>query len=173
MTRLDQNRAKAQLADRAGVGVSAVTRMTIWGNHSSTQYPDYEHARIDGKPCSQVIDDAAWLQGEFMDTVQERGAAVIKARGQSSAASAASAAIDHVCSMEAKTADDDWFSAAVVSDGSYGIDEGLVYSFPLRSDGAGGYQVVQGLEFDESGRGRIEATAQELREEKALVEDLL
>lgn len=173
MTRLDHNRAKAQLAARAGVGVEAVTRMTIWGNHSSTQFPDYEHARIGGEPCSQVIGDSAWLQGEFIDTVQERGAAVIKARGQSSAASAASAAIDHVCSMERKTPDDDWFSAAVVSGGNYGIDEGLVFSFPLQSDGTGGYQVVEGLEFSEFAAVRIAATTQELREERALVKDLL
>lgn len=173
MTRLDQNRAMAQLANKAGVGVGAVTNMTIWGNHSSTQYPDVENARINGQPVSAVIGHQAWLRGEFVTTVQERGAAVIAARGQSSAASAANAALDHVMSMEALTPSGDWFSSAVPSDGSYGIDDGLVYSFPLQSDGAGGYSIVQGLEFSDRGRDKIEATAQELREERALVEDLL
>ena len=173
MTRLDQNRATAQVARKAGVGVSSVTNMTIWGNHSSTQYPDVENASIDGKPVTDVIGHQAWLRGEFMTAVQERGAAIIAARGQSSAASAANAALDHVMSMEAVTPVGDWFSAAVPSDGSYGIDDGLVFSFPLQSDGAGGYSIAQGLEFSDFGREKIEATAQELRDERAVVEDLL
>ncbi|MFH1570440.1 MAG: malate dehydrogenase [Gemmatimonadota bacterium] len=173
MTRLDQNRAMAQLARKAGVGIASVTNMTIWGNHSSTQYPDAENARIDGRPCVDVIADVSWLRGGFVATVQERGGAIIAARGQSSAASAANAALDHVASLEARTPAGDWFSAAVPSDGSYGIDEGLVYSFPLRSDGAGKCQIVPGLQISDFGRARIEATAQELREERAVVQDLL
>ena len=173
MTRLDENRALSQLAQKAGVPVASVTNMAIWGNHSATQYPDAENARIDGRPCPEVIDDNSWLQGEFIEVVQQRGAAVIAARGLSSAASAANAALDHVMSMEAATPDDDWFSGAVPSDGSYGIDEGLIFSFPLRSDGAGGWSIVQGLQLGAFARERIEATAQELREEKSVVDDLL
>ena len=173
MTRLDQNRAMAQLAAKAGVGVDQVSNMTIWGNHSTTQYPDAENARISGKAASEVIGDEEWIRTDFVATVQERGAAVIAARGQSSAASAANAALDHVVSMEGETAAGDWFSAAVPSDGSYGIDDGLVYSFPLRSDGAGGYNIVQGLEFSDFAREKTESSAAELREERAVVEDLL
>ena len=173
MTRLDQNRAMAQLAKKANVPVADVTRMTIWGNHSATQYPDAENARIKGKPVTEFIGHVAWLRGEFIETVQKRGAAVIEKRGHSSAASAANAALDHVKSMLTRTPEDDWFSAAVPSDGSYGIDEGLVFSFPLRSDGRGNWEIVQGLEWSDFAREKIAVTTQELRDEKAVVEDLL
>jgi malate dehydrogenase len=173
MTRLDQNRAATQLAQKAGVKVASVSNMAIWGNHSATQYPDAENARIDGQPCLQVIGDQAWLQGEFIDIVQQRGAAVIAARGLSSAASAANAALDHVVSVEQETAGDDWFSGGIISDGSYGVEEGLIYSFPLRSDGKGNWSIVQGLELGSFARSKIDATAAELLEEKAVVKDLL
>ena len=173
MTRLDQNRAATQLAQKAGVKVASVCNMAIWGNHSSTQYPDAENARIDGQPCPQVIGDQAWLQGEFIDVVQQRGAAVIAARGLSSAASAANAALDHVMSVEQETAGDDWFSGGIISDGSYGVEEGLIFSFPLRSDGKGNWSIVQGLEHGSFARSKIDATATELLEEKAVVKDLL
>ena len=173
MTRLDQNRAMTQLADKAGVKVSAVTNMTIWGNHSATQYPDAENARINGKPCTDVIGHISWLQNEFIQVVQQRGAAVIEARGQSSAASAANAALDHIMSMESETAGDDWVSAGVASDGSYGIDEGLIFSFPVRSDGKGACSIVQDLQLSDFAREKLSATAAELNEEKAIVADLL
>jgi len=173
MTRLDQNRAAAQLAKKAGVKVEEVTNVTIWGNHSATQYPDAENARIGGRPVPEVIGHAAWLREEFIETVQQRGAAIIAARGLSSAASAANAALDHVKSMERKTPEDDWFSAGVPADGSYSIEAGLVFSFPLRSDGQGGWSIVPGLELSDFARERIEATTAELREERSVVEDLL
>lgn len=174
MTRLDQNRAMAQLASKAGAKVGAVTNMAIWGNHSATQYPDAENARINKKPCTEVIGHVSWLRNEFIQIVQQRGAAVIEARGQSSAASAANAAVDHVISMESETAGDDWVSAGVLSDGSYGIEEGLIFSFPVRSDGkGGGCAIVQGLELSAFAREKIDATAAELKEEKAVVADLL
>ena len=173
MMRLDQNRAAAQLAQKAGVAVSAVTNMAVWGNHSATQYPDAENARINGNPVAEVIGHVSWLQNEFIETVQQRGAAVIAARGLSSAASAANAAIDHVKSFENKTPEGDWFSAGIPADGSYGIDEGLLFSFPLQSDGQGGYSIVQGLELSDFARQKIDATAAELREEKAVIEALL
>jgi malate dehydrogenase len=173
LTRLDQNRAYAQLAQKAGVTVNDVSNVTIWGNHSATQYPDAENAKINGKPAMDVITDHDWLRGEFISVVQKRGAAVIQARGKSSAASAANAALDHVKSFEMKTPDGDWFSAAVPSDGSYGIEKGLIFSFPIRSDGAGGYEIVQGLPLSDFARGKIAATEAELQEEKAVVTDLL
>jgi len=173
MTRLDENRAKSQLAAKAGVPVSHVTNMAVWGNHSTTQFPDFVHAKIGGKLVTDVIHDRAWLEGDFLSTVQKRGAAVIKARGASSAASAGSAAIDHVVSMTNKTPDGDWFSAAICSDGSYGVPEGLIYSFPVRADGKGGWQIVQGLEIDEYCRAKIDASAEELLEERSAVADLL
>ena len=173
MTRLDQNRAMTQLAQKAGVKVSAVSNMAIWGNHSATQYPDAENARIEGKPCPEVIGDEAWLQGEFIEVVQQRGAAVIAARGLSSAASAANAALDHVMSVERETPKDDWFSGGVISDGSYGVEPGLIFSFPLRSDGKGNWSIVKGLELSSFARSKIDATAAELLEEKSVVEDLL
>ena len=173
MTRLDQNRAMAQLARKAGVSVKDVTNMTIWGNHSATQYPDAENAKIRGNPASEVIGHISWLRGEFIETVQKRGAAIIAARGLSSAASAANAALDHVKSLITKTPEGDWFSAAVPSDGSYDIDEGLLFSFPVTSDGQGNYSIVQGLPWSDFAKEKIAVTTQELRDEKAMVEDLL
>jgi malate dehydrogenase len=172
MTRLDQNRAQAQLARRAGVPVSSVTNMTIWGNHSSTQFPDFANARIGGRPAPEVIDDRDWLEGAFITTVQKRGAAIIEARGLSSAASAASAAVDSVRSVVTPTAGDDWASLAVVSRGEYGVPEGLQFGFPVRSTGDS-WSVVEGLEHDEFAQERIGVTTQELLEEKADVADLL
>ena len=173
LTRLDQNRAYAQLAEKAGVTVNDVSNVTIWGNHSATQYPDAENAKINGKPVFDVISDHDWLRGDFITTVQKRGAAIIAARGKSSAASAANAALDHVKSFEAKTPEGQWFSAAVPSDGSYGIDKGLIFSFPVTSDGAGGWSIVQGLEFSDFAQAKVQATLEELRQEKSVVTDLL
>lgn len=173
LTRLDQNRAYAQLAQKAGVTVNDVSNVTIWGNHSATQYPDAENAKINGKPAMDVIDDREWLRGEFISIVQKRGAAIIAARGLSSAMSAANAALDHVKSFLHKTPQGDWFSAAVPSDGSYGIDEGLIFSFPLTSDGAGGYAIVQDLSWSDFAQEKIAETLNELRDEKAVVADLL
>ncbi|RME50315.1 MAG: malate dehydrogenase [Caldilineae bacterium] len=173
MTRLDQNRAYSQLAQKAGVDITDVSNVTIWGNHSATQYPDAENAKIKGRPVPEVITDLDWLRGEFITTVQKRGAAIIAARGLSSAASAANAALDHVKSIETKTPDGQWFCAAVPSDGSYGIDEGLVFSFPLTSDGQGNYSIVQGVPWNDFARQKIAITLDELRKEKSLVEDLL
>lgn len=173
LTRLDQNRAYAQLAAKAGVTVNEVSNVTIWGNHSATQYPDAENAKINGKPAMEIITDHAWLQGEFISTVQKRGAAIIQARGKSSAFSAANASLDHVKSFEAKTPEGHWFSAAVASDGSYGIDEGLIFSFPIQSDGAGGWSIVQGLSMSDFAKEKVAATLEELRGEKAIVSNLL
>lgn len=173
MTRLDQNRAQAQLAKKAGVKVSAVTNMAIWGNHSATQYPDAENARIEGRPAPDVIGHHAWLREDFIQIVQQRGAAVIDARGLSSAASAANAALDHIASVESATPAGDFFSAGVYSDGSYGIDEGLMFSFPIRSDGQGQWEIVQGLELSDFARAKIKATEDELKEERAVIADLL
>ena len=173
MTRLDQNRAQAQLANKAGVKVSAVTNMAIWGNHSATQYPDAENAHIEGRPAHDVIGHHAWLREEFIQIVQQRGAAVIDARGLSSAASAANAALDHIVSVESATPAGDFFSAGVYSDGSYGIDEGLMFSFPIRSDGQGHWEIVQGLELSDFARAKIKATEDELKEERAVIADLL
>ena len=173
LTRLDQNRAAAQLAQKAGVPVTAVTNMAIWGNHSATQYPDFENARINGHPAMTVIGDHDWLRGAFIETVQKRGAAIIAARGLSSAMSAANAALDHVRSFLHKTPEGDWFSAVVPSDGSYGIDKGLMFSFPVVSDGQGGYHIVQDLKWTEFAKGKIAITQDELREERAVVADLL
>ncbi len=173
LTRLDQNRAYSQLAEKAGVAVTEISNVTIWGNHSATQYPDAENAKINGKPVPEVITDGEWLKNEFITTVQKRGAAIIAARGLSSAASAANAALDHVKSFENKTPEGDWFSAAVPSDGSYGIDKGLVFSFPIRSDGKGGYSIVQDLPLSDFAKGKIAATLEELRSEKEVVIGLL
>lgn len=173
LTRLDQNRAYAQLAQKAGVPVSVVSNVTIWGNHSATQYPDAENAKINGQPVFDVISDHDWLRGEFIKTVQKRGAAIIAARGKSSAASAANAVLDHVKSFEQKTPDGHWFSAAVPSDGSYGIEKGLMFSFPIASDGQGGYSIVQGLSWSDFAREKVMLTEQELKDEKAVVTDLL
>jgi malate dehydrogenase len=172
MTRLDHNRAIAQLAAKAGASVADVTRMTIWGNHSATQYPDVFHAEVAGKPAFDAVgNDQAWLEGEFIPTVQQRGAAIIKARGLSSAASAANAAIDHVRSWALGTPAGDWVSMAVPSDGSYGVPEGLISGFPVTCAG-GRYEIVQGLEIDEFSRGRIDASVAELEGERDAVAGL-
>jgi malate dehydrogenase len=171
MTRLDHNRALSQLAKKAGVPVSGIRRLTIWGNHSATQYPDIFHAEIGGRPASDVVSDQQWLEGDFIPTVAKRGAAIIAARGASSAASAANAAIDHVFDWVNGTPDGDWTSAAIVSDGSYGVPEGLISSFPVRSTG-GRWEIVQGLEIDEFSRTRIDASVAELVEERDAVKEL-
>ncbi len=173
MTRLDENRAKAQLARKAGVPVASVSKVAIWGNHSATQFPDYANALIGGEPAAKVIDDAEWLQGEFLTTVQKRGAAVIDARGLSSAASAANAAIDSVVSIRTAASGDDFTSLAVVSNGEYGIPPGLQFGFPVRSDGSGGWSVVEGLDHDAFATERIRITTEELEGERADVADLL
>ncbi|MEM7383952.1 MAG: malate dehydrogenase [Verrucomicrobiota bacterium] len=172
MTRLDENRAKSQLAAKAGSHVSNVTNTTIWGNHSATQYPDFFNAKIAGKPAPDAIGDQAWLEGEFISTVQQRGAAIIKARGLSSAASAANAIIDTVAGLTTPTPSGDWNSVCVCSDGSYGVDEGLISSFPIRSNGTD-WEVVQDVPVNEFSRARIDASVNELREEKEAVKDLL
>ena len=172
MTRLDENRAKSQLAKKAGVEITAVTNVAIWGNHSSTQFPDFFNARINGKSAAQVITDEPWLKGEFITTVQQRGAAIIKARGASSAASAANAIVDSVRSIREPTPANDWHSVCVCSDGSYGIEEGLICSFPVRSDGQK-LEIVQGVPVNAFSRAKIDATVNELKEEKSLVSDLL
>jgi malate dehydrogenase len=172
MTRLDENRAKAQLAKKAGVHVSQISNMTIWGNHSATQYPDFTQAKIGGKPATEVIDDQAWLEGAFIETVQKRGAAIIEARGLSSAASAANAVVDSVRSLTTPTASGDWHSVCVCSDGSYGVDKGLISSFPIRSDGKQ-WEIVEGVTVGDFSRNKIELSAQELREEREAVADLL
>ncbi|GAB4349023.1 MAG: malate dehydrogenase [Immundisolibacter sp.] len=171
MTRLDHNRAISQLAARTGATVSAIRRMIVWGNHSSTQYPDVSHALVDGRPAPELV-DRAWLENDFIPTVQQRGAAIIAARGASSAASAASAAIDHMRSWALGTADGDWVSMAIPSDGSYGIPEGIVYSYPVTCRD-GRYQIVQNLPIDDFSRARMDATAKELLEERAAVQHLL
>jgi len=172
MTRLDENRAKSQLAKKAGVDVTAVTNLAVWGNHSATQYPDFTHAKISGKPAAEVIRDEAWLKGEFIANVQQRGAAIIKARGLSSAASAANAVVDTVASIVTPTPAGDWNSVCICSDGSYGIEPGLITSFPIRSNGQK-LEIVQGLTVDAFSQGKIDATINELKEEKSLVSDLL
>ncbi len=172
MTRLDENRAKSQLARKAGVEATSVTNMAIWGNHSSTQFPDFFNAKINDKPATEAIKDAAWLKGDFINTVQQRGAAIIKARGASSAASAANAIVDSVRSIIEPTRADDWHSVCLCSDGSYGIQKGLICSFPVRSN-AQSLQIAQGLPVNEFSRARIEATVNELKEEKTMVSELL
>jgi malate dehydrogenase len=171
MTRLDHNRATAQVAAKAGVATTAVTDMTIWGNHSATQYPDLFHTKIDGTSAAEVIDDQAWIEKEFIPTVQQRGAAIIEARGASSAASAASAAIDHVHDWVLGTAPGSWVSMAIPSDGSYGVPEGIISSFPVTCSG-GEYTIVSGLDIDDFSRGRIDASAKELGEERTAVGEL-
>ena len=173
MTRLDQNRARSLLARKAGVNVAEVRRLVIWGNHSSTLFPDFENATVTGRPAETVIQDRTWLQGEFIRSVQQRGAAVIQARGASSAFSAAHAIIDHVRSLRQPTAPGDWFSAAVASDGSYGVPEDLVSSFPLRSAGQSDYQIQQDAPLDDFGREKLRATVAEMEEERSVVASLL
>jgi malate dehydrogenase len=170
MTRLDHNRAKAQLATKTGVQVAAVTNMTIWGNHSATQYPDVYNARVDGKPASDLV-EPAWIEGEFIPTVQQRGAAVLEARGASSAASAASAALDHVRDWSLGSPNGDWVSMAVCSDGSYGVPEGLISGFPCTTAN-GAWKIVPGLDVNDLSRGRIDASVAELREERDAVGEL-
>ncbi|HLR95318.1 MAG TPA: malate dehydrogenase, partial [Jiangellaceae bacterium] len=171
MTRLDHNRAIAQLAKKTGASVRDIHKMTIWGNHSATQYPDLFHAEVDGRIATDVVNDQKWLESEFIPTVQKRGAAIIEARGSSSAASAASAAIDHVYDWMHGTPERDWVSMAVPSDGSYDVPEGLISSFPV-TVAAGEYSIVQGLDIDEFSRGRIDATVAELVEERDTVQSL-
>ncbi|MCW2528500.1 MAG: malate dehydrogenase [Pseudonocardiales bacterium] len=171
MTRLDHNRALAQLSAKAGVSVNEIKKLTIWGKHSATQYPDIFNAEINGKNAAEVVNDQAWIESDFIPTVQKRGAAIIEARGSSSAASAASAAVDHVRDWVLGTADGDWVSMAVPSDGSYGVPEGIISSFPVTTSG-GEYSIVQGLAINEFSQGRIDATVAELQEERDAVKAL-
>jgi len=171
MTRLDHNRAAAQLAAKTGKHASDVKKITIWGNHSATQYPDIHHATVAGQAALGLVDEG-WLTDEFIPTVQQRGAAIIKARGASSAASAASAAIDHVHDWVSGTPADDWVSMGIPADGSYGIEEGVIYSYPVRCSG-GNYEIVQGLGISDFSRERMGVTDAELREERATIEELL
>jgi malate dehydrogenase len=172
MTMLDQNRAVTQLALKAGVDTTAVSNLAIWGNHSSTMYPDFYNAKIAGRPAVDAIADEAWFKDTFLPTVQQRGAAIIKARGLSSAASAANAVVDTVRCLTTPTRAGEWFSVAVCSDGSYGTEKGLIFSYPIRSDGSK-WEIVQGLKLAEFSRARITATENELKEEKSLVSELL
>jgi malate dehydrogenase len=171
MTRLDHNRAMSQLAMRVNRPVSSIKKMTVWGNHSTTQYPDLSHCEVDGKPAKSLVNDDAWINDTFIPTVAKRGAAVIKARGASSAASAANAAVDHIRSWALGTAPGDWVSMSVPSDGSYGVPEGLVSSFPCTCAG-GNYQIVKGLEIDAYSRAKIDASVAELQEERDAVKAL-
>ncbi len=171
MMRLDHNRAIAQLARKAGAQVNDIANMTIWGNHSATQYPDIFHAKVAGQNAAEVVNDQQWLEGEFIPTVQKRGAAIIEARGASSAASAANAAIDHVHDWVLGTPAGDWVSMAIPSDGAYGVEEGVISSFPVTCSN-GTYEVVQGLDINEFSQSRIDATVNELKEERDAVRDL-
>lgn len=173
MTRLDENRAKSQLAKKASVHQSKVTNLCIWGNHSATQYPDFTNAKINGRPVTEVISHVEWLKGDFISTVQQRGAAIIKARGASSAASAANAALDTVKSLITPTPAGDWHSVAICSDGSYGIDKGLIASMPIRTIENGKWEVVQGVPVDAFSQEKINLTINELKEERDAVKDLL
>src|SRR4029077_779451 len=172
MTRLDENRAKAQLAQKAGVDVTAVTNMTIWGNHSATQYPDAYNAKINGGSAAEVIGDESWLKETFIPAVQQRGAAIIKARGSSSAGSAANAIVDTVRSLTTDTVDGDWHSVAVCSDESYGVEEGLICSFPVRSRG-GKWEIVKDVPLNEFSKAKFDASVAELKEEKSMVAELI
>lgn len=171
MTRLDHNRALTQLAKKLGVSINDIKKLTIWGNHSATQYPDLFHAEVNGSNAAQAVNDQSWLENDFIPTVAKRGAAIIEARGASSAASAANAAIDHVHDWVNGTPEGDWTSAAIPSDGSYGVPEGIISSFPVVSKN-GAWEIVQGLEIDEFSRGRIDASVQELVEERDTVRKL-
>ena len=174
MTALDENRAKAQLAAKAGVAVTQVENMIIWGNHSPTMYPDFENAQINGKSAAEVITDRSWLEETFIPVVQKRGAAIIEARGKSSAASAASACIDHVKRLSTATKPGECFSAAVLSDGeAYGIPKDLMFSFPLRADGTGKYEIVRNLPISDFAKGKLKVTTEELEAEREMVKDLL
>src|SRR6185503_10564288 len=169
MTRLDHNRARGALAKKAGVTCGDVTNVTIWGNHSNTQYPDFTNARIKGKPATEVITDRSWLENTFVPQCQNRGAAVIKARGASSALSAANGAIDHVKSLLNATPANDWVSMATISKGEYGVPAGLVFGYPCRTDGKGNYSVVEGVKFDAFGQSKFDSTLKELLEEREAV----
>ena len=173
MTALDANRAKAQLAEKAGVNISSITNMTVWGNHSPTMYPDPYNARIDGISAVEVIKDLNWIENEYLPLVQQRGRSVIDARGASSAASAANAVIDTIQSVDNATEEGNWFSAAVPSDGSYETPEGLIFGFPLRSSGQGSVEIVQGIELNDFSKSKIKITSEELLSEKKAVQDLL
>ena len=173
MTRLDENRAKSQLAAKSGIHHSKITNVCVWGNHSATQYPDFTNALIEGQPACDVIDDREWLEGEFITTVQQRGAAIIAARGASSAASAANGVVDTVRSLITPTPEGDWTSVCVCSDGSYGIDEGLIVSMPIRTVDGESWEVVQGVPVSEFSREKIDASVSELREERQAVAHLL
>ena len=171
MTRLDHNRAKSQVADKLGVSIQSVKKMTIWGNHSATQYPDLFHCEVDGKSVAESVNDQDWLENDFIPTVQQRGAAIIKARGASSAASAANAAIDHMRDWELGTPEGDWVSMAIPSDGSYGVPEGVISSFPVTCSN-GSYEIVQGLDIDQFSRQKIDASSEELVTERETVSSL-
>ena len=171
LTRLDHNRAISQLAAKTGAPVTDIKKMTIWGNHSATQYPDIFHAEVGGRNAAEVVGDQSWIEDDFIPTVAKRGAAIIEARGSSSAASAASATIDAARDWLTGTPADDWVSMAVVSDGSYGVPEGLIYSYPVTTKD-GSWEIVQGLEIDDFSRGKMDATAAELEEERSAVKDL-
>jgi malate dehydrogenase len=171
LTRLDHNRAKAQLAGKAGVTVNDITHMTIWGNHSATQYPDLYNTLVNGQNAAELVNDQQWLESDFLPTVQKRGAAIIEARGASSAASAASATVDHMRDWVLGTPEGDWVSMSVPSDGSYGVTEGLISSFPCTTSG-GEYEIVQGLEVNDFSRGKIDASVAELAEERDAVKGL-
>jgi malate dehydrogenase len=173
MTRLDENRAKMQLALKAGVDVTRVSNLAIWGNHSATMFPDFYNARIDGRHATEVIGDTHWLQNDFISTVQQRGAAIIKARGLSSAASAANAVVDTVRSLTTPTVEGDWYSVAVCSGGQYEVDPGLITSFPIRTAHDGSWEVAKWVPIGDFSRGKIDATVAELKEEKSLVSELL
>ena len=172
MTALDENRAKTQLAQKAKVDITAISNLAIWGNHSATMYPDFYNTKINGQSLPNVITDEAWLKGDFISTIQQRGAAIIKARGLSSAASAANAACNTVYKLTHPTPAGDWFSVGVHSDGSYGIEKGLIFSYPIRSNGTN-WEIVQGVQLNEFSNAKIAATENELKEEKSLVSDLL
>ena len=173
MTRLDHNRARSALAKKAGVANEAVTNVTIWGNHSNTQWPDFNNAKINGKPATSVITDRAWLESEFVPQVQNRGAAVIKARGLSSAMSAANGALDHAKAWLSPTPANDWVSVATVSKGEYGVPAGMVFGYPVTGDGKGNFKIVEGLKHDAFGQEKFNTTLKELEEERDAVKDLL
>ena len=172
MTKLDENRAKSQLAKKASVDITAVSNLAIWGNHSSTMYPDFYNTKIHNRPVPDVIGHHEWLEKDFLATVQKRGAAIIEARGLSSAASAANAVVDTVRALTNPTAQGDFFSVAICSDGSYGIEKGLIFSYPIRSDGKK-WEIVQGVPINDFSRAKITGTENELKEEKSLVSELL
>jgi malate dehydrogenase len=171
MMRLDHNRAIAQLAAKAGATVSDITNMTVWGNHSPTQYPDIFHAKVKGQNAAEVVSDQEWLENDFLPTVQKRGAAVIEARGASSAASAANAAVDHVHDWVMGTPEGDWVSMGIPSDGSYGVDEGVIFGFPVTCSG-GSYEIVQGLDVNDFSKSRLDVTVNELQDERDTVKQL-